>query len=411
MTETWPFYEETLDCVHCGLCLPACPTYDVLGLETDSPRGRVFLARALAEGRVEDGTALRPHFDQCLDCRACEGLCPSGVRYGEILEAARAEIAERWPERGLKARLRRLLLRQVVARQGRLRWFFRLGRFAELAGLRRLGEALGLVPGMTRELMPSIPRGAERRPLQASYPARGVERGRVAFFSGCIMEQAFGHLNRSTVALLQDNGFGVDIPAGQGCCGALLLHDGQQAEARALARRNVAALAAADHVINNSAGCGAALKEYGHLLGAEAAGGLPAKVQDISSFLAAVGLRETPAPLAKKAVYDDPCHLCHAQGVKDPPRELLARVPGLELLPHPSADRCCGSAGIYNINQPELAAEIGQQKAEALIATGAELVITGNPGCLMQIRMHLARLGRPDIEVRHPVELLRPASS
>ena len=402
----WPFYESTLACVHCGLCLPACPTYDVLGLEPDSPRGRIFLVRALAEGRIDDGRGIRKHLDQCLDCRACESVCPSGVPYGEILEDARHTMAQRWPAKGLKARLRRFLLTRVVARQTRLRLAFRLLRIAELLGLRWLAQRLGIVPALTAELLPSVPNGAQRASLAGTYePTSGKARGTVAMFTGCVMEQVFGDLNRKTLEVLRANGFEVEVVPEQVCCGALLLHDGQMDSAKELARKNVEAFANADVVIHNSAGCGAAMREYGHLLSTDGARKLGAKTRDVCEFLAEQGLARTPESFPHKVAYDDPCHLCHGQGVRSPPRDLLGQVPELSLVAHGSSETCCGSAGIYNLNQPELAAEIGVAKARALIDSGAEVVVTGNPGCIMQVRAHLRRAGS-DIEVRHPVELL-----
>ena len=215
----WPHYQDTLACVHCGLCLPACPTYDVLGLEPDSPRGRILLARALAEDRIEDPAPVRQHLDQCLDCRACESICPSGVRYGQILEQARSTMAERFPVRDRRARLRGFLLSKVVARQGRLRLAFTLGRAAEVLGLRRLGEAIGLVPKATRDLLPRIPPAAARRSLAGVHEPEGTPRGTVALFTGCVMEQVFGELNRKTLTLLLANGFRVEVREQAGCCG------------------------------------------------------------------------------------------------------------------------------------------------------------------------------------------------
>jgi glycolate oxidase iron-sulfur subunit len=404
-------YTRTLDCVHCGLCLPTCPTYQVLGVEADSPRGRIYLMRALAEGRVEDPEVVRPFLDRCLDCRACETACPSGVRYGEILETTRAQLEAARPKRGLAAFLTRTLLWHVVARQRRLRVAFALLRLAEVLGLRWLGTRLGLVPKAMANLAPPVPPARERRPLPTGLhqpPAGVTPRGRrVALFTGCIMEPMFGRVNRATLRVLLENGFEVVVPAAQRCCGALLVHAGQPERARTLARANVDAFADADVVLNNSAGCGAAMKEYGHLLGDEQGRAFAAKCRDISEFLAKEGLTRTPARCEQKAVYDDPCHLCHGQGVRSAPRELLAQVPGLELLPHDRPEDCCGSAGIYNLLQPEMAGAVGRTKAEALRRSGAGLVLTGNPGCMLQIDSHLRQIGH-EAPVRHPIELLLP---
>jgi len=397
--------------VHCGLCLPTCPTYQVLGVEADSPRGRIYLMRALTEGRVEDPNAIRPFLDRCLDCRACETACPSGVRYGEILETVRGELERRTPQRGLAAWLTRTLLWHVVARQGRLRLLFALLRACEVLGLRKLATKLRLIPSAMARLAPPIPPGHERRPLptgrHAPPPhvrARGVT---VGMFTGCIMEPMFGRVNRATLRLLLVNGFHVEVPAQQGCCGALLVHAGQPERARQLAAANTRAFAGVDVVLNNSAGCGCAMKEYGHLLGDDAGRAFAAKCRDVSEFLASEGLTATPAPLPRRAVYDDPCHLCHGQGVRSQPRQLLGEVPGLQLVPHESPEDCCGSAGIYNLLQPGVAAEIGRRKIDRLLAARPDLVVTGNPGCMMQIDSHLRAAGH-DVPVRHPVELLLP---
>jgi glycolate oxidase iron-sulfur subunit len=406
-------YTRTLDCVHCGLCLPTCPTYQVLGVEADSPRGRIYLMRALAEGRVQDPQAIRPFLDRCLDCRACETACPSGVRYGEVLETTRAELERQQPKKGVAGWLVRFLLWHVVARQGRLRFAFALLRTAEVLGLRWLGTRLRLVPKAMASIAPPVPPAAERRPLPTGLhtpPPGVVRRGvRVALFTGCVMEPVFGRVNRATLQVLLQNGFDVDVPAAQRCCGALLVHAGMPDQARELARANVAAFAQADVVVNNSAGCGCAMKEYGHLLGDEGGATFGKKCRDVSEFLAEHGLTAKPRALRAKAAYDDPCHLCHGQGVRSQPRQLLAQVPGLELVAHERPEDCCGSAGIYNLLQPELADEIGRRKVESLARADVDLVVTGNPGCMLQIDSHLRRAGHK-AQVRHPIELLLPPS-
>lgn len=404
-------YARTLDCVHCGLCLPACPTHQVLGVEADSPRGRIYLMRALAEGRVQDPAAVRPFLDRCLDCRACETACPSGVRYGEILEATRADLERQRPTPGVTPRLARWLLWHVVARQGRLRAAFWLLRAAQVTGLRWLATRLGLVPKAIAAMAPAVPPARERRPLPTGLhrPPPGVPRRgpRVALFTGCVMEPLFGRVNRATLELLLANGFDVEVPAAQRCCGALLVHAGRPDRARQLARANVAAFAGCDVVVNNSAGCGCAMKEYGHLLGDAGGAAFAAKCRDISEFLGEHGLGAAPAARAARVAYDDPCHLCHGQDVRREPRQLLASVPGLELVPHDRPEDCCGSAGIYNLLQPALAAEIGRRKVESLHRAGVELVVTGNPGCMLQLDGHLRASGRP-LPVLHLVELLLP---
>ncbi len=404
-------YTRTLDCVHCGLCLPNCPTHQVLGVEADSPRGRIYLMRALAEGRVEDPESIRPFLDRCLDCRACETACPSGVRYGEILEHTRAELERAKPKGGLAAWLTRNLLWHVVARQRRLRFAFSLLRLAELLGLRWLATKLRLMPKSMAELTPPVPPAAERTPLKPGLhtPPAGTKlrNVRVALFTGCVMEPMFGHVNRATMEVLLANGFEVRVPAEQRCCGALLVHAGHPDRARLLAAENVAAFAEDDVVLNNSAGCGCALKEYDHLLATDDGAAFAAKCRDICEFLAAEGLTATPAEQPLKVVYDDPCHLCHGQGVVNQPRELLQQVPGIDLIGANSSDDCCGSAGIYNLLQPALAQEIGQRKASNLAASEPDMIVTGNPGCMMQINSHMRRSGHL-VPVRHPIELLLP---
>ncbi|GAB4147816.1 MAG: heterodisulfide reductase-related iron-sulfur binding cluster [Planctomycetota bacterium] len=398
----------TLDCVHCGLCLPACPTYRVLGLEPDSPRGRVYLMRALAEGRIEDAEGIRSHLDLCLGCRACEGSCPSGVRYGEILEATRARIEKKSPRRGIAAWLARQILWRIVARQRRLRFAFAVLRFLQVTGLRRVAALLHLVPRAVERIAPPVPPARERRPLPAGvHSPKGPARGRVFLFTGCIMEPMFGGVNRATLRLLLENGFEVEIPEGQGCCGALLLHAGLDEEARILARRNVAAFAGEAAVVNNSAGCGAALKDYGRLLDDGEARAFSARCRDICEFLAEQGLAAEPAERRERVAYDDPCHLCHGQGIRQEPRDLLRRVPGLELVEHEKPEDCCGSAGIYNLLQEEMAEKIGRSKIDRILASKATMVATGNPGCMLQIAAHL-RAVRSGIRVVHPVELLLP---
>ncbi len=401
-------YERTLGCVHCGLCLPACPTYQTTGSEADSPRGRIYLVRALAEGRIEDPEVVRRHLDRCLDCRACETACPSGVEYGAILETSRAKLEKARPHTGLRQRVARLLLRHVVAHQGRVRLLFSLLRAAEALGLRRLARTLRLLPAAVDDIAPRVPPAEERAPLPTGWhrPA-GPSRGKVGLFTGCVMEPIFGRINRATLRLLLANGFEVYVPKSQGCCGALLVHAGLPDDARKLAKANVAAFEEVDVVINNSAGCGCAMREYGELLGDDGGERFGRKCRDVSDFLAAQGLTAVPARREATVAYDDPCHLCHGQKVREQPRALLQQVPGLRFVQHSRPEDCCGSAGIYNMLQPELAQDIGRRKAESLCAADPDLVATGNPGCMMQIAAHLKqRQGRA--QVVHPVELLLP---
>lgn len=401
------FYEKTLDCVHCGLCLQVCPTYQVLGQECESPRGRLYLMRAYAEDRLTDPASIRPHLDRCLGCRACETACPSGVRYGRILEEQRHELEQRFPRRDLKSRLRRWLLAHVVSDQRRLRLCFSLARGAEVLGLRRLLGLTGLLDASTDALLPPVPPGRERRSLAGVYRPSGRSRGTVHLFTGCIMEQVFGRLNRMTIELLTANRFEVVVPESQGCCGALHAHNGQADLAADLAEHNLRAFAEAEIIINNSAGCGAALRDYGEILGHAEAEDFAFRCRDICEFLDQKGLEVSPAPFPHRVVYDAPCHLHHGQNVVKQPMALLQQVPQLQLISNPGSADCCGSAGIYNILQPDLAGQIGKQKAASLMTLDAEYVATGNPGCLMQVAMHLRAAGST-IKVLHPVEILLP---
>jgi glycolate oxidase iron-sulfur subunit len=316
------------------------------------------------------------------------------------------------PRRGVAAWLVRNLLWHVVARQRRLRAAFFVLRAAEVCGLRSLATRLRLLPAAMAELAPRVPPRRERRPLPTGLhvpPPGTVRRSvRVALFTGCVMEPLFGRVHRATLQVLLANGFDVVVPAAQRCCGALLVHSGRPDRARELARANVAAFAGCDVVVDNAAGCGCAMAEYGHLLGDEAGAAFARKRRDVCTFLAEQGLTAAPAEHRARAAYDDPCHLCHGQGIRSEPRALLAQVPGLEIVPHARPEECCGSAGIYNLLQPDFAEAIGRRKAESLVAAGVDLVLTGNPGCMLQIDSHLRRLGhlRP---VRHPIELLVPA--
>jgi Fe-S oxidoreductase len=363
--------------------------------------------RAFAEDRLEAPEAIQPHIDRCLGCRACETACPSGVEYGRILEEQRAELEERWPDKSFKSRIRRALLRHVVAHQGRLRVAFYLARLAELTGVRALMRGIGLLSRDADALLPRLPPARERRSIAGIHRPEGEPRKRVHLFTGCLMEQVFGRINRLTVELLTANGFEVVVPREQGCCAALHLHSGMARDAAQLAERNLHAFADAEVIINNSAGCGASLREYGAILQTEQAKALSEACRDICEFLAEEGLSATPRPFPKRVTYDAPCHLEHGQAVVDAPLSLLRQVPEIELLVNPSSSRCCGSAGIYNLLQPELANRIGQEKSESLMTVGAEYVATGNPGCMLQIAKQLNAAGSTT-RVLHPVEILLP---
>ncbi len=388
-------YAGTLDCVHCGLCLPVCPTYRLTGRETSSPRGRVYLMRGFAEGRIELGAAVAEEAYFCLGCRACETACPSGVRYGALLEQTRAAVERKGLRRGSAKRIEVFALRRLLPYPRRLGLVLSALALVQRSGAGRLA---GLLPRRLAEswqLLPAIPPRSERRRLPRTIPAEGVRRGRVALFEGCLMPELFGAVNAATVRVLTRNGYEVVVPAAQGCCGALHLHAGDADFAHELERANLAAFEGADAIVVNSAGCGAALRE----------GALGARVRDVCEFLDEVGLVAEPAPRAGSVCYDDPCHLVHAQRVAAAPRRLLARVPGLRLVPHDDPTSCCGAAGIYNLTHPEASRAVLASKLDALAAADPDWIATGNPGCLMQLEAGARERGLR-ARVVHPVELL-----
>ncbi|HTO70031.1 MAG TPA: (Fe-S)-binding protein [Myxococcota bacterium] len=397
-------YQATLDCVHCGLCLPHCPTYQETGRETSSPRGRIYLMRGVAEERIPLDELVVDEMSFCLACRACESACPAGVRYGHLVEGMRAEIAARGVRKGLAPWLERAALRGVVAQPRRLAALFRVLRAYQNSGLQRAVRAtrlLALVPPLRRMERMLPPLGEPHRP-PVLVPASGARRGRVAFFAGCVMPEMFGAANAATVEVLARNGFEVEVPPAQVCCGALHRHAGDPEAADALHARNRAAfrIDAVDAVIVNSAGCGAAMRDAGDAFAR--------KVRDATEFLADAGLRAPLAPLRLRVAYDDPCHLLHGQRIAAAPRALLRGVPGLELFDLPGCRDCCGAAGIYNLTQPEMSAALLARKVQALRDTRPDALATGNPGCLLQIGSGVAAAGL-DVLVLHPLELLARA--
>jgi len=409
-------YGGSLDCVHCGLCLNVCPTYRLTGRETSSPRGRVYLMRGIAEGRVAAGDTVAEELHFCLGCRACETACPSGVQYGAMLEHARAALVESGARRGLGARLERWWLARVVARPGPRRLFFSLLRAVQRLRLDRLARPL--LPralATAAEAAPRVPVARERAPLPEHTKAVGEQRGTVVVLEGCVMRELFGGVNRATVAVLAREGFEVRVPRGQGCCGALHAHAGDLAAARRLARKNLEAWRdlGADFVVMNSAGCGAAVRGLEHWVAegelerAELEGLPP--VRDVCELLDEVGLRAPLAPIEARVCYDDPCHLVHGQGVGDAPRRLLGAIPGLELVPHDDPTACCGAAGTYAMTHREASQQVLAPKLDALEAAAPDIVATGNPGCMMQIEAGLRGRGLA-AEVVHPIELLDRAA-
>ena len=398
-------YERSLDCVHCGLCLSSCPTYRVTGNEVSSPRGRIFLMRAVAEGRLPAGALLREETALCLGCRACETACPSGVQYGAMLERAREEVTRAGLRGDATSRLERFLLRHLVPHPRRLRLAFDLLESAQRLGLDRgLSRLLPERLRAARALLPPVPPRALRRDRPEHTPALGERRGRVGLLVGCVMPELFAATNAATRRVLARNGFEVRAPAEQGCCGALQAHAGDGDTARALARRNLAAFADIDVVLSNSAGCGAALRDAGHWLPGEGEA-LAGRARDVCEWLDAEGLRAPLGRVEARVCYDDPCHLLHGQRVGEAPRRLLAAIPGLELVPHADAAACCGAAGTYNLTQPAMSRAVLARKLDALAAADPDAIATGNPGCLMQLRRGAAERGLR-AEVLHPIELL-----
>jgi glycolate dehydrogenase iron-sulfur subunit len=408
-TQEPPDWEGILDCVHCGICLPQCPTYRVLGQEMDSPRGRVYLMRAATEGRIGLTENFVLHMDRCLGCRACETACPAGVPFGRLMEETRGQI-ERLAPRPLGRRLLGRLLLAVFPERQRLARALALTRIYQRSGLQRVVRGARILRRLPRlaameRLLPTLP-PPETDPLPAETPpASGSSRGTVALLEGCVQALLFPEVNRATVGLLSRAGYRVVVPPGQGCCGALHLHWGDRAGGRALARRNLAALADADWIVTNAAGCGAALRDYGHLLGEEPqALALAARVRDVSELLAEQ-LPGPRRPLDLTVTYHEPCHLAHGQRVREAPRTLLRSIPGLRLRELQESDLCCGSAGVYNLMEPAIAGQLLGRKVDRIVATGAEIVATGNPGCLLQLRRGLADRGL-SVRAYHPVELL-----
>jgi len=408
-------YEKFFDCVHCGLCLSFCPTYVELGTEMDSPRGRIMIMRGLHEGRLALNAEAVRHLDLCLGCRACETACPSGVHYGELIEGVRPFIEQHY-QRPLSERLKRwaintifpsrlgMQLFSLVLKTGA---FLRLGRFARSR----------YIPPRARFLFGLLPeKGAtSSATLLERYPALGTQRYTVALLSGCVMPALFGATNQATVKVLRHNGCEVVVPKGQGCCGALLLHNGSKAAALDLARRNIDVFSnlKIDAVIINAAGCGAMMKEYGELFKedptySDKAKELVAKMRDVSEFLGSISLKTPTQEVRAKVTYHDACHLAHGQSVREQPRALLRAIPGLQLVDLQESDWCCGSAGTYNLTESEMAHRLLDRKVKNIQASEAELVVTGNPGCLMQIRAGLQQTGLP-IKAIHTIDLLAAA--
>ena len=407
MSAVGQFLDETkaLACVHCGLCLSSCPTYLETGNENDSPRGRIYIMRAIQAGRLDVGAATVRHIDLCLGCRACETACPSGVQYGTLLEETRDHIEKHHSRGLLQWLLRRLVIEQVFPFPWRMRLALlpvRVIRFL------RLGF---LLPKFAREMMELLPQQLVKGNLPAKRLAKGEAKGQVGFIEGCVMQVMFGDTNESSVELLNRDGWDVITPRGQGCCGALYAHSGQLPKARDCARRNIAAFEnePLDAIIINAAGCGSTLVEYGELLKddpawAKRAEAFSAKVKDLVTWLDSS--RFALSGSGAKVTYHDACHLAHAQGITAEPRELVKAKSGGELVELAESDLCCGSAGSYNLTEPEMASRLQKRKAQNIIDSGAEVVVTTNPGCLLQIQSGLRKAGAHHIRAIHIADYL-----
>jgi glycolate oxidase iron-sulfur subunit len=421
-------------CVHCGLCLSSCPTYRETGLEMSSPRGRIYLMKAVDEGRIGmESEVFQEQMSQCLNCRACEAVCPSGVQYGAILEASRAQLEQArtsgmtpiaaddmtaaLPPRPLWQRaLRGVVFNGLFKDMGLFRGFSGLMRLYQRSGVQGVARKSGLLKliGMaeTERMLPPL---SERfvTPRGQIFAAEGQRRQSVAVVTGCIMGTAFANVHEATIRVLQKNGCEVILPPDQGCCGALHTHGGDLDGGRELARRNIAAFEGlgVDAIVVNAAGCGSTLKEYGHLLHDDPAWygravAFSARVKDIYEFLAGIELNHAGlGRLEVSVTYQEPCHLAHAQRITIQPRTLLRAIPGLDLREMEESALCCGSAGVYNVTQPEMAAQLGARKVQNALATGAQVIATGNPGCALQLAGELRQRGE-DVQVRYIIELL-----
>lgn len=407
-------------CVHCGLCLNACPTYRELGLEMDSPRGRIYQMVQVATGLAEITPSYVEHLDLCLACRGCESACPSGVPYGRLIEAARAEIEASAGRPWHVEMLRRFVFGRLLASRGWLKAAGALLYLYQASGLQRLARGSGLLKlagklGRIEQLAPDAEVPFFFSQIGKVFPAKGEKRKRVAFLAGCLANVTSARLNEATIRVLQENGCEVAVPEEQTCCGALHVHSGLKDMARELARRNIRAFLSeeCDAVVTNAAGCGSTLKEYHELLEndpefREKAHLFVSKVRDITEFLDEIGIRPPENPMPVAVTYQDSCHLAHGQKIRQAPRNVIASIPGAEFRELPQSDLCCGSAGVYNIVHDELAARILEKKMALVNATGASIVTTANVGCAIQLKAGVALHGKGQ-RVLHVVELLDEA--
>jgi glycolate oxidase iron-sulfur subunit len=411
-----PVYEDYARCIHCGLCLNACPTYRLWNLEADSPRGRIHQMIHVELNQQPITASFVDHIDKCLDCRACETACPSGVEYGKLVEHARTRIERDYPRSWLARVTRNFVFRHLLPDPHRIIDAARVLRFYQRSGLQAIARGIGVLKllGLAERerLLPRIDDYFFYRRLGWSFPASGPRRVRVAFFAGCVANVTFSQLNEATIRVLTANGCEVVIPKEQLCCGALAAHAGVRDAARDLARRNLDVFLREyfDAIITNSAGCGSTLKEYHHLFSPHEpeytqARALAARTCDVTEFLATLGLTAKMRPLPIRVTYQDSCHLLHGQKIREAPRILLRAIPNLDFVELPYSEICCGSAGIYNVTQTETSLALLAEKMRHAQSTGAQTIVTANPGCLLQLRAGAA-IHRTSQEVLHVVELL-----
>jgi glycolate oxidase iron-sulfur subunit len=408
------------ECVHCGMCLEACPTYQQTGLEAHSPRGRVYLIKSVAEGRLQLNDFFADPVNTCLDCRACETACPSGVQVGALVEEARGQLYKAEPPSGISGLLGKFFLRALFPYSSRMKKLSFITRFYQQSGLRffaRKTRLLRLLPLHLQEMEQALPNLTTKPVLgrvNELLPPIGPKRASVALLTGCVMDAVFADINEATISVLRHNGCEVWIPRNQSCCGALHVHAGDRDMAKLLAKKNIDAFLSdeIEAIIINSAGCGSTLKEYGELLKSDPdyqakAHLFAKKTIDVSSFLDRLGLIPPKQKLDLTITYHDACHLAHAQGIRSEPRRLLESIPGLKIVPMPDSDRCCGSAGIYNLTHPEMAGELLDRKMNDIPA-GCDAVVMGNPGCMMQFMVGIIRDNRTE-RILHTIQLLDSA--
>ncbi len=411
-----PDANKWADCVHCGMCLESCPTYEQTGQEQHSPRGRVHLIKSVAEGKLEVNEQFMDPVNQCLDCRACTTACPADVDVGGLIEEARGQIRQAMPLKGWKGMVSKFFLEDLFPHHNRLQTFGKVLKFYQKSGMQKVVRNTGLINVMPKHLvemesiMPEI-----KTPVRKQFKdekvikAKGEEKGTVGFLTGCIMDVMFSDINESTINVLTHNGNNVTIPEQQTCCGALHVHAGDRKTGKKLAMKNIEAFEDADKVIVNAAGCGCMLKDYPELFRGdpewrEKAEAFSAKVEDVSKYLHDTGYEKPKSEMNTRLTYHDACHLAHGQGVREEPRQILLDIPGVEMVHMPNSDRCCGSAGIYNITNPEMAGAVLESKMQN-VPDDVEMIPMGNPGCMLQMAIGVQKYGRNQ-QIVHTIQLL-----